>query len=95
MARVDAAVAASRDHLIAGLRLLDLPPYPSVTNFVLVPVGDGAGVTRALLARDIAVRDCASFGLPTCIRIGVRSIQDQTILLEQLGEVMTAGITQR
>ncbi len=86
--RVDAAVRASRDHLVAGLRQLDLPCYPSATNFVLIPVGSGGTVTRALLARGSAVRDCTSFGLPDCIRIGVRSIADQELLLTQLAEVL-------
>ncbi len=95
LTRVNVAVAASREHLIAGLRQIDLPPYPSVANFVLVPVGDGAGVTRALLARDIAVRDCTSFGLPGCIRIGVRPVPDQDLLLAQLADVMAAGINRR
>ncbi len=87
--QVDAAVRASREHLRAGLQQLGLPCYPSVTNFVLVPVGNGAAVTGALLARGIAVRDCTSFGLPDCIRIGVRSIADQELLLSQLATVLT------
>jgi histidinol-phosphate aminotransferase len=94
MARVYRAVAASREHLVTGLHDLGLPPYPSVTNFVLVPVGNGTGVTQALLARDIAVRDCTSFGLPACIRIGVRPIPDQVLLLDQLRVVMDPSATQ-
>jgi threonine-phosphate decarboxylase len=86
-ARARRAVAESRAHLVDGLAHLGLRPYPSVANFVLVPVGDGLGVTRALLSRGCAVRDCTSFGLPDCIRIGVRSIPDQERLLGALAEV--------
>jgi len=78
------AVAASRAHLTDGLRRLGFNPYPSVANFVLVPVGDGCRVTLALLERGFAVRDCTSFGFPDCIRIGVRTISDQDRLLAAL-----------
>lgn len=81
------AVAASREHLVGGIERLGYRPYSSSANFVLVRVGDGALLTRALLQRGFAVRDCASFGLPECIRIGVRAIPDQERLLGALAEV--------
>ncbi len=86
--RARVAVAESRAHLAAGLQALDLDPLPSVANFVLVSVGDASAVTRALLDRGCAVRDCTSFGLPDCIRIGVRSIVDQDLLLGALRDVL-------
>lgn len=86
--RVRVAVATSRALLMAGLQRLGLRPYPSVANFVLVPVGDARAVTRALLERGYAVRDCTSFGLPDCIRIGVRAVSDQNRLLGALARVL-------
>ena len=83
-ARARAAVAASRLHLLAGLRRIGLHPFPTVANFVLVPVGDAPTVHERLLAEGLAVRDCTSFGLPDCIRIGVRPIADQELLLAAL-----------
>jgi histidinol-phosphate aminotransferase len=85
--RVNRAVLASREHLVMGLQRLGYAPYPSVTNFVLVPVGDGVQVSRGLLTRGVAVRDCTSFGLPQCIRIGVRSMADQERLLAAMTEL--------
>lgn len=87
LARAREAVAESRAHLLGGLERLGLHPYPSVANFVLVPVGSGSLVANALLDQCLAVRDCASFGLPDCIRIGVRSIPEQQRLLDALAEV--------
>ena len=84
---VKQAVAAAREHLEVGLQRLGYAPYPSLANFVLVPVGDGVRVSRGLLAHGIAVRDCTSFGLPQCIRIGVRSIADQERLLAAMAEL--------
>lgn len=46
---------------------------PSTTHFMLIEVGDAASL-RARLLREhrIQVRDCASFGLPTFIRVAAR-----------------------
>jgi threonine-phosphate decarboxylase len=87
--RARVAVDRSRTHLTTGLRALGLAPWPSVANFVTVPVGDGRAVAAALLDLGCAVRDCASFGLPACIRIGVRSVEDQDRLLDALRVVLT------
>ena len=72
---------------VAGLARLGYQSYASLANFVLVPVDDARALTGRLLAHGIAVRDCTSFDLPHCIRIGVRSILDQERLLAALGEV--------
>lgn len=72
----DAADAAKR-YLAHELAAMGLQPLPSSANFVLVRIGDAAGLRRRLLVRHrIAVRDCASFGLPQCIRIGMRALAD-------------------
>ncbi|MPZ12921.1 MAG: aminotransferase class I/II-fold pyridoxal phosphate-dependent enzyme [Chloroflexi bacterium] len=86
--RARAAVTAARAHLSDGLQRLGLHPRPSVANFVLVRVGDGPAVARRLLELGCAVRDCTSFGLPECIRIGVRAIHEQERLLAALASVL-------
>jgi len=48
---------------------LDAPTWESAGNFVLAEVGDAAAVADAARAEGVIVRDCASFGLPECIRI--------------------------
>jgi histidinol-phosphate/aromatic aminotransferase/cobyric acid decarboxylase-like protein len=64
---------------------LGLRVSPSDTVFFLVEVGDAAAVRAQLLSRRrILVRDCASFGLPTHIRIGGRPAPDRARLLEGL-----------
>ena len=60
----------------------------SVTNFVLAQVGDAPGVRAALLRRGMAVRDCASFGLPQYIRIAARPTEECARLVAALKEVM-------
>jgi histidinol-phosphate aminotransferase len=85
-ARVE--VTKARTHLVEGLQCIGLNPFPSVTNFVLISVGSADRTCAALLGKGFAVRDCTSFGLPDCIRIGVRPLADQSLLLEALQEVL-------
>lgn len=89
-----AFVAESRAKLLAdcartasGLRALGLEPVASSTVFLLVRVGDAAGLRANLLARHrILVRDCASFGLPEHIRVAARPESDSERLIAALAE---------
>ena len=64
-----AGVQEAKAYLIEASTRMGLAPLPSHTNFLLIPVGDGAAFQRALLHEDCYVRDCASFGLPQYVRI--------------------------
>ena len=81
-------IASSRDYLRRELESLGVAILPSHANFLLARVGDGAWVRGDLLRRGIAVRDCASFGLPEYIRIAVRRAEECRRLIEALGEVL-------
>jgi histidinol-phosphate aminotransferase len=48
---------------------LDAPTYDSAGNFVLAEVGDASAVAEASQREGVIIRDCSSFGLPTCVRI--------------------------
>ena len=82
-----ALVAHSRRLLTAGLIQLGFQVEPSQANFVLVHVGDGARFRRALLPHGLVVRDCASFGLPDCVRIACRVPAECQRLIETVGRV--------
>ena len=85
--RARAAVAVAKDYLIGELTALGYGVMPSAANFLLVSVGDGAALRERLRRRGLFVRDGASFGLPDCIRIGVRPLSDCQRLAAALGEV--------
>jgi histidinol-phosphate aminotransferase len=72
--------------LVKGLIGLGFDVYPSATHFFLVRVGDGLAFRQALLKHAILVRDAASFGLPTFIRLGTRRAEDNDRLLTVLRE---------
>lgn len=71
------AARKAKRYIAAELTALGLECVPSDANFILVKVGDAAELRHRLLTRHhIGVRDCASFGLPEYIRIGMRTIQE-------------------
>ncbi len=90
--RMRAAVREGKAVLLEGLSDLRLEFHAGAANFVLVRVGDGAGLRLALLRRGFAVRDCASFGLPEYIRIGVRRTHDCRRLLSTLPEALAEAV---
>jgi histidinol-phosphate aminotransferase len=62
---------------------------PSVANFVLVNVGDGAKVFRALLHRRIIVRALKGYNLPEWIRISVGTMEQNRRCIAALREVLS------
>ncbi|MGI5834894.1 MAG: pyridoxal phosphate-dependent aminotransferase [Chloroflexota bacterium] len=83
-------IAESRSFLMEQLSALGLSAVPSAANFLLVRVGDGSSFRSRLLARGICVRDCASFGLPAYIRIGIRTLPECRKLVEAVQGVLAS-----
>ncbi len=83
-----ALIREAKAELLDGLARLDLPIHVGAANFLLIRTGPD--VRLPLLHRGIAVRDCASFGLPEHIRVGVRTPAENARLLGALAEVTTA-----
>lgn len=80
-------VNASKEYLQTALGSMGFFIYPSAANFLLVDCGDGSKWQNYLMRKGIFVRDCTSFGLPECIRIGIRTIPD----CERLVAAMDSG----
>jgi len=79
------AIARERDRLVSAIRNLGLTCPPTSVNYLLVECGRKASpLCEALAKKDILVRDCTSFGLPTSIRIAVRTHDENSQLLEAL-----------
>lgn len=79
--------ADSRAYLTRELTRLGFSVTPSAANFLLVDVGDGPALRRALLPMRMVVRDCTSFGLPACVRIACRLRAECERLIAALEEV--------
>ena len=88
--RSRAEVERAKDLLAHRLGEQGFTVYPSSANYLLVDVGDGAQWRESLMRRGLFVRDCASFGLPSCIRIGIRPLPDCQRLADAMVE-LSAG----
>ena len=82
------AVNAAKTYLNRELNGLGFRVLPAAANFLLVEVGDGARWRDRLMRRGIFVRDCASFDLPDCIRIGIRAMPDCQRLILAITELV-------
>ena len=78
-------------YLRRELEGLGFEVLPATANFLLVRVGDGAGLRRALLEKGLQVRDCASFGLPEHVRISVRREEECRRLVSALELLLGRG----
>lgn len=81
-----ARLARAKEELLSALERLGMAPIRSQANFFLLKVGDGRAFRERLLERGLAVRDCASFGLPEYVRIGVRSAAENRRLVAAIRE---------
>jgi len=78
-------IAQERDWLSSQLNAIGLSCQPSSANYLLVETWRNATTLATRLETfGILVRDCTSFGLPTCIRIAVRTRKENQILIEAL-----------
>jgi histidinol-phosphate aminotransferase len=81
-------LASEREEFFQALKEGGLPPMPSRTHFCLLDVGDAPRIRLELLRRNIVVRDCTSFGLPSLIRVATRRKEDWQRLLPALRSVL-------
>jgi histidinol-phosphate aminotransferase len=78
-------IAAQRDRMLAELPELGLRVFDSQANFVLFDGLDDAGATfRALLARDILVRDV---GIPGALRVTAGTAEETSFFLQSLSDL--------
>ena len=80
---------AGMQQLTAVLDDLAIPYVPSLGNFVMIEVGDGAAVNDALLRLGVIVRPMAMYGLPQWLRVSIglpeENLRFVTALMSALG----------
>src|SRR5436190_4293381 len=79
-----------RAYLQEQFKAMNLTFVPSVANFVLVKVGDGAGTFRKLLERQIIVRALKGYNLPEWIRISIGTMEQNRKCIAALREVLNS-----
>jgi len=80
-----------RAYLQQEFAAMNLRFVPGAANFVLVNVGDGAKIFRALLERRIIVRALKGYNLPQWIRISVGTMEQNRRCISALREVLKAA----
>ena len=79
------AIERERTLLATELQALGMHCIPSRANYILAEYGsDVADLCESLTHEGILVRDCTSFGLPTSIRVAVRTRDENRHLIEAL-----------
>jgi len=78
-----------RAYLEAQFAGMGLEYVPSFANFVLVKVGDGNQVFKALMAKGVIVRAMASYQLPEWIRVSVGTMPQNRLFIAELETVLT------
>jgi len=78
-----------REWLYREIATLGVQCLPSSVNFILIEFNRPVSpLCDRLAERSILIRNCTSFGLPTCIRIAVKTHEENLLLVEALTECM-------
>ncbi|HXA10113.1 MAG TPA: histidinol-phosphate transaminase [Chthoniobacterales bacterium] len=79
-----------RRYLEGEFTAMGLAFVPSVANFVLVKVGDGKAVFKALLRHGVIVRALSGYKFPEWVRITVGTMEENRTCIAALREVLAA-----
>lgn len=79
---------AGKQVLCDAFTRLGLEYVPSYGNFVLVRVGDAAGINLQLLKRGVIVRPVAGDGLPDFLRVSIGLPEENQRFIEALEQVL-------
>ncbi len=79
------AIKKERRWLFSEIQALGIHCYPSRANYLLADCGRNvSALCETLALNGILVRDCTSFGLPSCIRVAVKTQEENMTLIEAL-----------
>jgi len=77
-----------RDYLQKQFGAMGLEYIPSFANFVLVKVGDGNAVFKAMMDKGVIVRAMAAYKLPEWVRISVGTMPQNETCIAVLKQVL-------
>jgi histidinol-phosphate aminotransferase len=81
-------IKSERSKMQAALAELGIKTVPSQANFLLMEVGDGNAVFRALLQHGVIVRAMESYKLPAWIRVTIGLPTENERFLQELKKVL-------
>lgn len=89
-AKTKAITDEGRAYLQEQFAALGLEFVPSHANFVLVKVGDGNAVFKAMMQKGIILRAMAAYKLPEWVRISVGTMEQNRRCIAELKQVLAA-----
>jgi histidinol-phosphate aminotransferase len=81
-----------REYFQREFAAMGLDFVPSSANFVLVRVGDGDAIFKALLRRGLIVRAMRSYKLPEWIRVSVGTMEQNRRFIAELAALRADGL---
>ena len=84
-----------REFLQREFSSMNLEFVPSSANFVLVRVGDGDEVFRALLRRGLIIRAMRSYKLPEWVRVSVGTTDQNERFIAEMRRLAAEGLLQK
>lgn len=95
MRRTRELTTEGREYLQKEFAAMGLAFVPSYANFVLVRVGDGDAVFKALLKQGLIVRAMRSYKLPEWIRVSVGTMDQNRRFISALRDLDAAGALEK
>jgi histidinol-phosphate aminotransferase len=90
VAKTLASVREGLEYLYARLSRMGVKYFPTQANFILFDTGRNAmEVFERMLRQGVIVRDMTSYGLPTCIRVSVGSMDENARFARALSKVLS------
>lgn len=81
-----------REQLLTGIRSMNLPYIPSLTNFITIDVGDGVNIYQRLLQHGVIVRPLKAYQMPRHIRVSIGTQEQNQRFLHTLESILMHGI---
>jgi histidinol-phosphate aminotransferase len=82
-------VLEGKDYLYDNLKKLGLAYVPSITNFILVDVGqDGVEIFNKMLRSGVIVRDMKQYGLKNFIRVTIGTKKENERFIKVLRKIL-------
>ena len=82
-------IRQERDRIMKRCTELGFTHSPATANYILFDTGGSASeLTQKMQDLGVLIRDCSSFGLPSCVRVAVRKHDENDILLEAFAQCL-------
>ena len=79
------------DYIVKNIEVLGFTCIPSVTNFVTINFNNdnrASNFVKLMLENGVILRGLNSFGLPSCVRVSIGSIEENKFFVEKINHII-------